>query len=143
MRRWTLEPLGSLGDAAPCLARKRVGAGMVFYSGTNLGQAAERSAAGLHAMLDLAAAAAGVERIGHLRPDLPGTVHLDILSEEGTPRFAVLASGAQRDQTVHIVGSGRWQGLYRGVVWDLDGESSVRVPAGFTELFALDPLSST
>jgi hypothetical protein len=134
-----IESLGSFDGSVPCIARKTVEKGQVFYCGTNLGRAAaERDAAGLEAIVGMAAAAAGVEPTGRLRAEQTGTVHLDILSEGPTPRFAVVTSRSERDQTVHITGQGQWQGLYSGVAWRLAGETGVSLPSRFTEIFRIE-----
>jgi len=130
-----LEPLGSFNGSVPCLARKSVGKGSVYYCGTNLGQAAERDPAGLKAVLRMAAATAGIEPTGRLRAKLPGTIHLDILSDGAIPRFAVVVSRADREQAVQMDGRGCWQGIFSDVVWELDGPTTIVVPADFAEIF--------
>lgn len=133
-----LEPLGSFGSSQPCLVRKSVGKGVVFYCGTNLGEAAAgQDPSGLQVILRMATAVAGIGDIGWLEPELAGTVHLDILYEEASARFAVLVSRAEREQTIHLRGWGRWQGLYTGITWDLDGEISVQLPADFVDIFRI------
>jgi beta-galactosidase len=134
-----LTPLGSFGAAAPCLARKDVGAGSVFYCGTNLGDAAVANhPTALQALVRMAAQAAGVKATGLLAADIEGTVHLDILSEGDVPRFAVLINKADREQTVRLHGSGQWRGLFTGMTLHLDGAGSVQLPAGFVEMFEID-----
>jgi hypothetical protein len=133
-----LEPLGSFGDAAPCLVRKRVGAGTVFYCGTNLGIAAGQSAAGLETLLAMAVTAAGVEPAGGMRAGLAGTARLDLLYEDGRPRFAVLASRAEREQSIRVSGAGRWRGLFTGTTYELEGATAIDLPAGFRDLFVVE-----
>jgi beta-galactosidase len=133
----SLESLGSFDGSIPCLARKSIGMGVVFYCGTNFGQAAERDPAGLQAVLHMAVAGAGIEPTGRLYPELPGTVHLDILYEGDTAHFAVLVSRADREQAAKLYGRGHWQGLFTGVSWDLDGETKIQVPADFVDIFQI------
>lgn len=133
-----LVSLGTFDGTTPCLARKSVGKGTVFYCGTNLGQAAERDPAGLQAILALAVAAAGIEPVGRLQPTQPGTVHLDILTEGAQPRFAVLISQANRAQTIRLQGHGCWQGLFSGATWKLNGQTRLKVPADFVEMFVIE-----
>ncbi|MBI2300389.1 MAG: beta-galactosidase [Armatimonadetes bacterium] len=129
-----LESLGSFDGQVPCLGRKQVGRGTVFYCGTNLGQAAERDPAGLLAILRLAVAAAGIAPTA--RAELPGTVHADLLADEAGPRFAVVVSRAEREQAVTIGAPSRWRGLFTGVTWKAG--APVTVPAGFADLLTAE-----
>jgi beta-galactosidase len=130
-----LEALGSFDGRTPCLGRKVVGGGTVFYCGTNLGAAAEREPAGLLTILRLAAAAAGLAPT--VRAELPGTVHVDELADQSGPRFMVVNSRADREQTVSIAAPGRWRGLFSGLTWDAG--APVTVPAGLTDIFRAEP----
>ena len=130
--------LGSFDGRVPCLVRKSVGKGTVFYCGTNLGQAAERDPVGLKAIVRMAAAAGRVESVAQLQADEPGTVHIDILSEDKTPRFVVVINKLDREQTVRLNGQGRWLGLFSGAVWKLNGNTKVTVPPDFAELFRIE-----
>jgi beta-galactosidase len=133
-----LVPLGSFGADAPCLARKTVGTGSVFYCGTNLGDAAAGNRpAGLHALLHMATAAAGIKPTGLLDAEVEGTVHVDILYEKDIARFAVLINKAEHEQTTRLHGTGQWRGMFTGIALDLGGEGSIRLPAGFVELFQI------
>jgi beta-galactosidase len=132
-----LVPLGSFDGSAPCLARKEVGKGVVFYCGTNLGQAAAHDPAGLEALLAQAADVAGIEPVGRLHAAQSGTVHLDLLSENGRPRFAVLLSKANRAQEIRLDGRGCWRGLFSGAKWSLRGKTRLRLPANFAEIFRI------
>lgn len=134
-----LASLGSFDDSGPCLAQKSVCRGHLFYCGTNLGQAAERDPAGLLALLRRALIAADLVPTARLRPELAGTVHLDLLADHCGTRYAVVISRAAREQTVHLQASGRWHGLFTGTAWDLAPTAAVRVPPGFTELFECTP----
>jgi hypothetical protein len=131
-----LEPLGRFDKRTPCVARKRIGKGTVFYAGTNFGQAVERDAGGLQALLSLAADAAGIGSSAGLVPELPGTVHVDLLGTPKGLRFAVINCSADRAQTVKMtLPHGIWRGLFTGVRWTVGSQTSVTVPPGFRELF--------
>ena len=130
-------PLGSFDGVSPCLAKVRVGEGVVFYCGTNIGEAAEKDPAGISALLGMAAAAAGVEPPCRVRPEVPGSVHLDVLEREGTPRYAVVVSSLDRGQAVRLEALGNWVGLYTGTKWTLNGATEVEVPAAFAEIFRI------
>ena len=132
-----LESLGTVDGKVPCLGRKSVGQGTLFYCGTNLGQAVERDPAALAKILAQALAAAKLEPTASLSPELPGTVHLDFLGAAAAPGFAVIVSRADRSQSVTLNSRGVWRGLFTGTIWKLDGNTRVEVPAGFTELFAI------
>ena len=132
-----LEPLGTFDGSVPCVARKSVEKGSVYYCGTNLGQAAEGHLAGLSAVLRMVVTAAGIKPTGGLRAEVPGTVHVDILRADGRPRFAVVVSKADREQTAHVEAEGRWQAMFSGITWELNGPTSVDVPADFVEIFRI------
>jgi len=132
-----LIPEGSFTGAAPCLASVAVGQGRVFYCGASFGLAAERSDAGLHAMLDKALSAARIFPTLSLAAELPGTVHLDVLAGDNA-RFAVLLSRADREQKITLTGQERWQGIFTGLGWKLDGPTGITVPAQCAELFVLE-----
>jgi beta-galactosidase len=134
-----LAPLGRFAGRAPCIGRKQVGAGHVFYCGTHFGQAAERDPAGVRTLVRLAAAAAGLGPTAGCLPEWPHSVHLDLLSEAGTPRFAVVISAADQDQDVRLTASGTWRGLFSGTAWTLGRNETVRVPGRFTDLFVVEP----
>ncbi len=134
-----LVPLGRFDGRAPCLARKRVGKGTVFYAGTNFGQAVERDPTGLQTWLAQATDAAGLTPTAALTPELPGTLHLDLLGDSTGLRFAVMIGSAERAQIVKMnLPTGTWRGLFTGVRWTVKDATSVSVPARFTELFVVD-----
>lgn len=138
-----LEALGSREGDGPCIARVAVGAGQVFYCGTDVTRAAAAGApAALERMLRLASGAAGIAATAVVRADLPGTVHLDLLEIEGRPAFAVVTSRADADQRVRIGGHGAWRGTWRGLFdgerWEIGAETEVPVRARFAELFVIE-----
>ena len=85
----------------------------------------------------MALASAEIEATASLRPELPGTVHLDFLGDAAAPRFAVIVSSASQSQTVTLTGSGVWRGLFTNTVWKIDGTTRVEVPPGFAEIFTI------
>jgi hypothetical protein len=130
-----LETLGTFDGETPCLASVRVGLGTVFYCGTNLGQAAGQDASGLEAILRRAATTAGLAP-GFVEPR--GSVHLDLLSEGGVPRFAVLLGRGDRPGVIRLDGGGHWRGLYTGTVYDLRAPADVPICAGFGDIFVIE-----
>lgn len=133
-----LQALGSADGLHPCIARLAVDAGTVLYCGTNLGEAAERDASGLQALLSLATSEARLQPTGGLAADLPGSVHLDLLYEAGIARFAVLVSRAERPQQVTISGEGRWTSLFSGTSFELHGDTALTVETNSAEIYAIE-----
>ncbi|NLG28340.1 MAG: hypothetical protein GX557_10540 [Chloroflexi bacterium] len=135
-----LEMLGTADGTHACIARTAVGQGTVIYCGTNLGEAAGAAgdASGLRPLLALATAAAGLHPTGGLAPELPGTVHLDLLYEGATPRYAVLVSRAERAQRVTIDAQGRWTDLFSGTTWELRGETALTVEPNSAEIYVIE-----
>jgi len=134
----SLTPEGSFMGAAACLASVTLGRGRVFYCGTHFGQAAERSDAGLQAMLSKALDAASIGPPRNLDAELPGTVHLDLLAGESKERFVVAISRADRAQTIALEGHERWRGLFTGAVWNVNGRTRCHLSARFADLFLLE-----
>jgi len=132
-----ITPLGTFTGSAPCLASVGVGKGKVFYCGTSFGLAAEHSDAGLQALLDNALAAAGISPTLGISAELPGTVHLDVLTGDNA-RFAVLTNRADREQTITLTGEGQWRGIFTWLGWKLEGATEVSVPRQCAEFFVLE-----
>ena len=133
-----LIPLGSLDGISPCLARKAIGAGHLVYCGTNFGQAAEHDTSGLQAMLQIALDLAGLRPTRELQAETPHTVHLDVLSHAGQPRFTVLINNTDDPQPIRLQGRERWQGGFTETNWALEGEFEETIPGGFAELFVVE-----
>ena len=76
---------------------------------------------------------------GRLEAELPGTVHLDLLDENGKERFAVLINRADQDQRVRIQVRGRWQGLYTGLTLEAGDRAETHLPAHFEDIFRIIP----
>ena len=132
-----ITPEGAFTGAAPCLASVNVGKGKVIYCGTSFGLAAERSDAGLQAMLDKVLAAAGISPTLGISAELPGTVHLDVLTGDAV-RFAVLISRAEREQRIMLAGDGLWHGIFTNPGWKPTETTTLTIPAGYAELFVLE-----
>lgn len=129
---------GTHTGKAPCLASVAVGKGRVFYCGANFGQAAPVSDAGLQAVLDMALRAAGVEPLRNVSAELPGSIHLDMLTADTGQRYAVVLSNADRAQTITLEGQERWRGVFTDTVWELRGSTPCPTPAQFAELFVVE-----
>ncbi|MHB9133819.1 MAG: beta-galactosidase [Armatimonadota bacterium] len=133
-----LTPEGSFTGTTPCLASVAVGQGRVFYCGASFGLAAERSDAGLQAMLDKALAAADVQPVCRLTAEQPGSIHLDLLTNEAGARFAVVINRTDQPQQITLEGRECWRGIFTGLSWRLAGFTDVSVPARCSEFFALE-----
>jgi beta-galactosidase len=129
--------IGRIGGGAACLAHQRVGAGQVFYCGTNLGQAAGRDPSGLQAILSMAADAAGLTPHGDVQPLTPGSVHIDTLSAAGRQRFAVVINRTEQEQVLQAQDAGQWQGLFSESAWELTPGGRQTIPPGFTDIFVI------
>lgn len=127
---------GSFDGVHPCIASKPVGAGWLLYAGTNLGAGSSRGDQGLLMLLERCCSHAGLAPTLRVAPEFPSAVHVDLLCDHEGPRFIMLASRSDQDQTVWLEGQGRWQGLFSGARWELNGRTAVEIPARQVELFA-------
>lgn len=127
--------LGSFSGGPPCLASKQVGRGMVFYCGTNLAAAYGRHPEGLDTMIKLASQAAGIEPTAGLWPEQPGTVHIDVLSDDKGPRFACLVNRASQAQLVSPNLPGSWRGLFDGTTFEPGVSPPVSLAPNSTDLW--------
>ncbi|HJN19292.1 MAG TPA: beta-galactosidase, partial [Armatimonadota bacterium] len=126
---------GSFDGAHPCIVSKPVGDGFVLYAGTNLGEGASQEASGLVALIRKCAERAGLSPTLNAAAELPGTVHVDALSDETGSQFMTVCSQADQPQTLSLTGEGAWRGLFTGVEWSFAGETNVDIPARFVDLF--------
>ena len=129
---------GCFDGERACIVSTQVGEGFVLYAGTNLGEGASQGGDGLLSLLRRCADRAGLSPTMHASAELPGTVHVDVLSDDTGPRFLAVVSQADRDQVLTLAGEGTWRGLFTGAVWTLDGETAVDVAAGMAELLVRD-----
>lgn len=125
---------GSFDGINTCIASKPIGGGMVLYCGTNLGEAASHGCDGLLVLLRKCALRAEIAPTLGLVPEIPGTVHLDLLSSEAGPAFIALLSQSDRPQRVEVQGEGIWRGLFSGERWVLDGQAAMEIPARISDL---------
>jgi len=133
-----LIPLGSHDGISPCLAGKMIGAGHVIYCGTNFGQAAAHDSSGLQAMLQIALDLADLRPTRDLQVDTPHSVHLDVLSINAKPRFAVLINNSDQPRQICLLGDESWRGVFTGTCWSMNGEFAATIPGGFAEMFVLE-----
>jgi len=119
---------GTFDGVNACLASKPIGEGRLIYCGTNLGEGASRNPRYLERFLAGHLSAVGILPTLSASPELPGTVHVDVLHGPDGPAFMVILSRAERAQTLVLEGEGQWQGLFNGEDWQLPG--TVKVPPG-------------
>ncbi len=132
-----LQELGSFAPGQTCIGRKRVGKGAVLYCGTNMGQGAKQSDAGLLAVIRKAAQVAGVRPTCDIDATADGLVHLDLISKAGRPRFAFLANDSKASAQISLDATGKWAGLFSKLQLDMHGRTTVAIPAGFSDLFVI------
>ena len=129
---------GSFDGISPCVVSKSIGAGWVLYCGTNLGQAASRSDAGLLRLLQKALNRAGVQPTLDARAAQPGDVHIDWLtSTRSSQSFAVIVNKTGQDQHLSFRGDGVWRGLFTQTQWRVSGMTEVPLPPDFVDLFVV------
>ena len=124
---------GTFEAGVPCLVSKKVGQGMVFYCGTNVGQGARKDASGLHDLLAKAAAAGGVSPT--LGISAAGQVRMDVLRDSQGPRFIMLLNRAKEPCTVRLQASGTARGLFSGQSIALD--QPIHLPGDSAELYMI------
>jgi beta-galactosidase len=127
------ETLGSFDGQHPSILMKQVGAGTVIYCGTNLGQGAKRDAEGLREILSMAAERAGVKRTLEAMASTPD-VHVDLLEQDGSPRYVVMWNRADTEQPVKLKFKGWLRGLFSGQRFHCN-ESELNIPAKLVDLF--------
>jgi len=99
------EVIGSW-DGVPCMIRKQVGKGSIFYCGTNLGEAAEVDPNAFSAFLNCVAEQSGAEK--NLLSDMVG-LRIDRLSD----RLITINNTLPHSVTIPL--DGRYRGLFSGV----------------------------
>jgi hypothetical protein len=132
---------GTIDGQTPCLGSKAVGAGEVFYCGSNLGLgAADKGNTGLVQIIARCARRVGIRPTLTAGESSAGQVHADVLEEAGVPRYLVVLNRSGWPQNVRLAAPGRWKGIYSGteleVIARMEGETdAVAVPAGLHDLF--------
>jgi beta-galactosidase len=135
-----LEVWGAFRDR-PVVVAKPVGAGMVIYAGTRLGQGARVDAGGLVALLRAALARAGIAPTLNVTAPAGTRVHLDLLRDnEGRPRFLVVLNRDAEPRSLQVEAVGTIRALFSDAEWALETGSEIRVPGNFAELFVFDPV---
>jgi hypothetical protein len=125
---------GTFDGEETCIASVVVGEGWVLYSGTNLGEGAARGSDGLLSLLQKCLDRAGIAPTLAAAPELPGTVRIDVLTNDDTPAFLAVTSRAGSNQTLSLSGEGIWRGMFTGAQWQLAADTRLALPAGFTDL---------
>lgn len=124
-------------EGKACLVRKTVGAGAVFYAGTNLGEGCRHDADGLRAVLRMATEQAGVFPTMESAWSDAG-IRVDALQEAGVTAFLVIANLRKTAGVVPLTGAGAWRGLFTGreISWKKSGATALEFPPRFVDIFA-------
>jgi len=131
------ESLGSFDGQTPTILFKKVGKGAVIYCGSSLGQGAKRDPQGLREILLLAADRAGVKRTA-LAVNEKADVHLDVLEQDGQPRYAVIWNRSDTDQPLTLTLRGNLRGLFSGKKYQCGKSTTVTIPAKMVDLFVIE-----
>jgi beta-galactosidase len=142
-----LQPEGYFEPAFPCLASKPLGEGFIFYSGTELGRAANmeldgksasKNGNGLTEILMKTTKRAGIYPVLNTHTTRPGVVQIGMLHEDGKPRFVTIHNPTDSDQTLVLDWHGKLKGIFSQVEWVLDGTTPMIVPAGLTDILTVE-----
>lgn len=127
---------GTYAGDLPVIISKSIGAGRVIYCGSNVGQGAVKLPEGFRELLRRALSVAGVTPMLNSRTDEPATVRVDTIGGTTTaPAFVTIYNRSDKNQAVHLSGSGRFTGVYSGKTLDLTADSPLTLPPKFTDLF--------
>lgn len=93
----------------PCVIRKPVGKGTLFYAGTLLGLGATHGRNFLLQLLCRAAEASGIERL-----ELPSGLHADVLLSDssGEPEFIILQNTTEEEKYFPLDPSRNWRSVF-------------------------------
>ena len=136
-----MQPEGYFEPGAACLASVEIGQGRVFYSGTNLGRGAGKDRRGLLEILRRLAQQAGIAPTLNVRNLGDAEVHLNLLEEDGQPRFLVIHNPADVEQQILLPGlRATLRGLFSKDIAHLalDGKTPISIPARFVDLFIVE-----
>ncbi|MDF1514515.1 MAG: beta-galactosidase [Anaerolineae bacterium] len=127
---------GYIDEGAPCMVRKIVGNGRVYYNGTNLGQGAVVDSAGLMAYLREVAHAANVEFPIEDSAPQQDHLHIDVVNEEQSANFLVILN---KDQAAHSfrvqsnADNGQIRGIFTQQVFNINDK--IEVPGDLADIF--------
>jgi beta-galactosidase len=127
------ESLGTFDGQNPTIISKQIGKGAVIYCATNLGQGSKRDAAGLRAILNIAATRAGITRT--LSAESDNDVHVDALEQDGRVKFVLLWNRSDKEQGVKLKLPAKLKGLFTGKTIDT---GSFSLPAKFIDLMVME-----
>ena len=130
---------GSFDGRALCLVSKKVGKGMVFYNGTNLGRGAAQGMEGFVQLLLKATRAADLKPTLDAQSQNWGQVHLDLLEDQGgTRRFIMAYNRSDEPQKVTVNGSEKWKGIFTGKRVPMSGKTEITFDPDSIDLLMRD-----
>jgi len=126
------ESLGWFHNDYPCIIRKELGNGTIFYCGTNMGEGSRKDRSGFMEILHLATQKADI---------LPNTnqteandgVRIDTLFQNEKLEFMVVRNNLRENQTAKLNLKESYTGLFSGL--KLAKNSSAKIPASFCDIF--------
>ena len=127
------DTLGAFRPGTACIVRKKIGDGTLYYCGTNVGEGSFKNKAAFDALLG------EVLRTGNAAPTLGarGGVRADALYERDRLNFIALRNPGAEARPVSLGFEGRARGLFSGL--EIEGGREISVPAGFCDLFTVEP----
>jgi hypothetical protein len=126
--------VGSYGGRVPVLVRKPVGAGRVFYCGTNLGCGSMRAKDGFIRLMSAIETDAKVSPVLSLSVIQGGPVRIDSIGGGDSPEYIAIYNRGEIPGRIRMGGSGSYRDIFTGAELSLGGESEI--PGRFAGLFA-------
>lgn len=121
----------------PCLVSKKIGAGKVYYNGTNLGFGSSFDQDAFNSFLDAKIKAAGINKNMDIK--IQGKAvgfHTDVIYDAKTknPGFIMMSNKTGRSLKFSAEFKGKWQGLFTCETFDFDSSSPLSVTADFIDI---------
>ncbi len=137
-----IEMLGSLGDSRCSLGLTRIGQGMVYYAGTELGCGAEKDYTGLARLIDMIAAKAKVCSTLNCKSSDEMNVHVDALfsGDNDVPEFIVISNKDNQpaELELNILQDCHCAGIFSEMNLSMStGCNNIEIPADFIDLFVV------
>ena len=122
-------------DGKTCFVSKPMGAGFLYYCGTNLGEGGLKHADGLDRILQGILRRAGVESTLDIQWTDSG-VRVDVLRNEDGLKFMTIVNLDKNPKTINLRGDGKWVGLFTDRRLHLGSATTpVVLESGFSDFF--------
>jgi len=125
--------LGSFNDDYPSIISKKIGAGRVYYCGTNIGEGSEKNNKSFNTFLSKVMQESRVEPV--LKSNVE-KVWVKKLSQNGKMNFIVLRNLQDNEATVSLQFKGKAKGLFSGL--SIEANKDIIIPKGFCDIFVLN-----